>query len=106
MPDVLTVGASVIQFPAVERDTNLPCVVISTPEFLKEDSCQNPMRPADIIIGSDDGHATQQVRELYAAFNRSRNRLIAMDVRNAEISDYAPRRCSRYASVSRVSWRT
>ncbi len=73
-----------------ERGRDIPFSVVSNPEFLKEGAAiQDFMRPDRIIVGSDDQRATVQLRNLYAPFNRNRDRLIEMDVRSAELSKYA-----------------
>ena len=73
-----------------ERGLNIPFSVVSNPEFLKEGvAVQDFMRPDRIIVGSDDHRATLLLRNLYAPFNRNRDRLIEMDVRSAELTKYA-----------------
>ena len=73
-----------------ERGREIPFSVVSNPEFLKEGAAiQDFMRPDRIIVGSDDHRATVQLRNLYAPFNRNRDRLIEMDVRSAELTKYA-----------------
>jgi UDPglucose 6-dehydrogenase len=73
-----------------ERGLDIPFSVVSNPEFLKEGAAiQDFMRPDRIIVGSDDQRATVQLRNLYAPFNRNRDRLIEMDVRSAELTKYA-----------------
>lgn len=72
------------------RGVQLPFDVVSNPEFLKEGAAINDfMKPDRIIIGSDNPKATELLRELYAPFNRSHERLIAMSVRSAELTKYA-----------------
>lgn len=64
--------------------------VVSNPEFLKEgDAVADCMRPNRIIVGSDNPEVIDLLRELYAPFNRNRDRIIAMDVRSAELTKYA-----------------
>ncbi|WP_349617809.1 UDP-glucose dehydrogenase family protein [Azotobacter salinestris] len=64
--------------------------VVSNPEFLKEGSAVNDcVRPDRIIVGSDDEVARAQLAELYAPFCRSRDKLIFMDNRSAELTKYA-----------------
>jgi UDPglucose 6-dehydrogenase len=73
-----------------ERGLDIPFSVVSNPEFLKEGvAVQDFMRPDRIIVGSDDHRATVHLRNLYAPFNRNRDRLIEMDVRSAELTKYA-----------------
>lgn len=64
--------------------------VVSNPEFLKEGSAVSDcMRPDRIILGTDDSVAEKKLRELYAPFNRNRDKVIIMDVRSAELTKYA-----------------
>ncbi len=73
-----------------ERGKNIPFSVASNPEFLKEGAAvADFMRPDRIIVGCDDHRATMLLRNLYAPFNRNRDRLIEMDVRSAELTKYA-----------------
>lgn len=64
--------------------------VVSNPEFLKEGAAVDDfMRPDRIVIGTDNPRTTELLRILYAPFNRSRSRLVEMDVRSAELTKYA-----------------
>jgi len=73
-----------------QRGVEMEFHVVSNPEFLKEGSavsdCQRPDR---IIIGSESVDAADMMSELYAPFNRNRDRIIVMDVRSAELTKYA-----------------
>jgi UDPglucose 6-dehydrogenase len=64
--------------------------VVANPEFLKEGAAvEDFMRPDRIVIGTDDEHALQLMRRLYAPFQRTTERIVAMDVRSAELTKYA-----------------
>lgn len=64
--------------------------VVSNPEFLKEGAAIDDfMKPDRIVIGTDNPRTTELLRALYAPFNRSHDRLVAMDIRSAELTKYA-----------------
>jgi len=64
--------------------------VVSNPEFLKEGAAvEDFMRPDRIIVGADDPRAIGMLRQLYAPFQRNRERIIVMGVRSAELTKYA-----------------
>ncbi len=76
---------------------NLPadlCSVVSNPEFLKEGAAvEDFMRPDRIVIGTENTptglRAKEQMRKLYAPFNRHHERTYYMDVKSAELTKYA-----------------
>jgi UDPglucose 6-dehydrogenase len=73
-----------------QRGADIAYSVVSNPEFLKEGAAlEDFMRPDRIVVGSDDDRATQIMRNLYAPFQRSHERVITMDVRSAELTKYA-----------------
>lgn len=73
-----------------ERESELTFSVVSNPEFLKEGAAVGDcLRPDRIIIGTEDSHAEEVMRELYAPFNRNHDKIIVMDVRSAELTKYA-----------------
>ncbi|MGL6336773.1 UDP-glucose dehydrogenase family protein [Aeromonas jandaei] len=79
-----------IQAQLLERDVALECDVAANPEFLKEGAAVSDcMRPDRIIIGCDSEAALEQLRALYAPFNRNHDRIVVMDLRSAELTKYA-----------------
>ncbi len=72
------------------RGLALDFAVVSNPEFLKEGAAvQDFQRPDRIVIGCQDGDSLQRMRALYAPFNRSHDRIVAMDPPSAELTKYA-----------------
>ncbi|EKP0311421.1 UDP-glucose/GDP-mannose dehydrogenase family protein [Aeromonas veronii] len=72
------------------RGLAFTCDVAANPEFLKEGAAVNDcMRPDRIIIGCDSERALEQLRALYAPFNRNHDRIVVMDLRSAELTKYA-----------------
>ena len=66
------------------RNASIEFDVVSNPEFLKEGAAIDDfMKPDRIVIGTDNPRTTELMRELYAPFNRSHDRLVDMDIRSA-----------------------
>jgi len=79
-----------IQAELDQRDADIPFDVVSNPEFLKEGSAvADATRPDRIIIGSNSAQAIDEMRIMYQAYNRNRDKLMAMDSRSAEMTKYA-----------------
>ncbi|MEY2935233.1 MAG: hypothetical protein RL033_5982 [Pseudomonadota bacterium] len=64
--------------------------VVSNPEFLKEGAAiEDFLKPDRIVVGTDDDDAYALMEQLYAPFNRQRNRILRMTPKSAEIVKYA-----------------
>jgi UDPglucose 6-dehydrogenase len=72
------------------RNKSLEFDVVSNPEFLKEGAAIDDfMKPDRIVIGTDNPRTTELLRVLYMPFNRSHDRIVAMDIPSAELTKYA-----------------
>ena len=72
------------------RGLDLEFQVVSNPEFLKEGAAIDDfLKPDRIVVGTDSDYAAERMRELYAPFSRSHEKLVQMDVRSAELTKYA-----------------
>jgi UDPglucose 6-dehydrogenase len=64
--------------------------VVSNPEFLKEGAAIDDfMLPDRVVVGADNPRVTELLRALYEPFTRSREKIIVMDLRSAELTKYA-----------------
>ncbi len=73
-----------------ERNASVDFDVASNPEFLKEGAAIDDfMKPDRVIIGTDNDRTAELLRTLYTPFNRSHDRIIAMDIPSAELTKYA-----------------
>lgn len=72
------------------RGADLEFDVVSNPEFLREGAAIGDfMKPDRIVIGTDNPRTTELLRLLYDPYTRNRDRLLAMDIRSAELTKYA-----------------
>ena len=79
-----------IQSRLDQRAVDIDFSVVSNPEFLKEGAAiEDFLKPDRIVVGTDSERPTQLMRELYAPFNRSHDRLMFMDLASAELTKYA-----------------
>jgi UDPglucose 6-dehydrogenase len=73
-----------------KRGVSIPFDVVSNPEFLKEgDAVNDFMKPDRVVVGTEDEESAVVIKRLYGPFARSREKLIVMGVRSAEMTKYA-----------------
>jgi UDPglucose 6-dehydrogenase len=64
--------------------------VAANPEFLKQGSAVSDcMRPDRIVIGVASDETERVLREIYAPFDRSHDKMVVMEIRSAELTKYA-----------------
>jgi len=81
---------STIQAELEKRGLDIDFDVVSNPEFLKEGEAVNDfLKPDRIIVGADSEKAAAVMKRLYAPFSRNREKIILMNVRDAEMTKYA-----------------
>lgn len=84
------VGTGDLVRQTISQVTSQPFAIASNPEFLKEgDAINDFLKPARVIIGSDDPGAIDLLRRLYTGFLRTSDRIQVMDLRSAELTKYA-----------------
>jgi len=72
------------------RGLDLEYDVVSNPEFLKEgDAVSDFMKPDRVVVGTENVRTAKLLEALYAPFARSRDKLVVMGVRSAEMTKYA-----------------
>lgn len=72
------------------RGSSIEFDVVSNPEFLKEGAAVNDfLKPDRIVVGADSKKAAKVMQRLYAPFSRNRDKLILMNVKDAEMTKYA-----------------
>ena len=74
----------------LDRDCPHPMSVVMNPEFLKEGAAlEDWFHPDRVVIGVDHEDAERQMREMYRPLQLSRERVIVMSRRSAELTKYA-----------------
>lgn len=73
-----------------KRKVTFEVDVASNPEFLKEgNAVEDFMRPDRVVVGADNDLTLKILRSLYMPYLRNHDRLIAMGIRDAELTKYA-----------------
>lgn len=81
---------SIIQEELTKRNVDVEYDVVSNPEFLKEgDAVNDFMKPDRVIVGTDNVRTAEILKALYSPFARSRDKMMIMSVRSAEMTKYA-----------------
>ncbi|MCG8564675.1 MAG: UDP-glucose/GDP-mannose dehydrogenase family protein [Desulfobacterales bacterium] len=81
---------AVIQEELDKRNLDVEFDVVSNPEFLKEGAAVNDfLKPDRIIVGANSDRAAKIMKRLYAPFSRNRDKVLFMNVRDAEMTKYA-----------------
>jgi len=81
---------TIVQRKLDERGLKIEFDVVSNPEFLKEgDAVGDFMKPDRVIVGTDNIRTAKLLEALYAPFARSRDKLMIMGVKSAELTKYA-----------------
>ncbi|MFU8770204.1 MAG: UDP-glucose dehydrogenase family protein, partial [Desulfotignum sp.] len=82
--------AAAIQQELDRRGSDLEFDVVSNPEFLKEGAAIDDfLKPDRIIVGVSSDRAARIMRRIYAPFSMNRDKMILMNVRDAEMTKYA-----------------
>jgi UDPglucose 6-dehydrogenase len=82
--------AAILKSELERRGATFGFDVVSNPEFLKEGAAvQDFMHPERVILGCSSTRAETILRRLYAPFVRSRDRIMVMQPREAEMTKYA-----------------
>ncbi len=72
------------------RGSNLEFDVVSNPEFLKEGAAIDDfLKPDRIVVGAGSERAAKIMRRIYDPFSMNRDKMILMNVRDAEMTKYA-----------------
>jgi UDPglucose 6-dehydrogenase len=81
---------SAVQEVLDQRKVNYTFDIVSNPEFLKEgDAISDSMKPDRVVVGTDNPKCAEVMHELYQPFARSREKVIIMSIKSAEMTKYA-----------------
>jgi UDPglucose 6-dehydrogenase len=80
----------IVSAELAKRELVVEFDVVSNPEFLKEgDAVGDFMKPDRVVLGTDNVRTAKLMEALYAPFARSRDKLMVMGIRSAEMTKYA-----------------
>ena len=81
---------AIVKRELAKRKATFDFDVASNPEFLKEgNAVEDFMRPDRVVIGTSTDSTLKVMRALYMPYVRNHDRLIAMGIRDAELTKYA-----------------
>ncbi len=81
---------SIIRKELAARHNDIEFDVVSNPEFLKEgDAVNDFLKPDRVVVGTENVRTAELLKALYGPFARSREKMIVMGVRSAEMTKYA-----------------
>lgn len=84
------VGTAEKVHAAIAAKTNVEFDVVSNPEFLREGfAVEDFMKPDRVVIGASSDRAGDIMTELYLPYVDSKEQIILMDERSAELTKYA-----------------
>ncbi|MDR1777184.1 MAG: UDP-glucose/GDP-mannose dehydrogenase family protein [Desulfovibrio sp.] len=94
---------AIIEDELAARDVGLRVSVVSNPEFLKEGAAiADFMKPDRVVVGTDSEASADVMRELYSPFARTRDKILVMGTRSAEMTKYAAN-CMLAAKISFIN---
>ncbi len=83
------VGTTEMIRDEINKVTDIKFDVASNPEFLKEGAAvEDFMKPDRVLIGVDNESTAQTLKELYAPFMRSMDRVVIVSIRSSELAKY------------------
>ena len=95
------VGSTEKMMQLVKDITNQKFDIVSNPEFLKQGSAvRDFLYPDRVIIGSNSDSASKTLKDLYSPFFRTKDRMLIMDIKSAEMTKY----CANTFLATKISF--